>query len=466
MATNPDIVVALDTLGKRQAKIKKYQRYYDGDHDLAFATNKFKKAFADLFTEFADNLCPAVVDPVADRLRITGFGDSPAGNRAWEIWKQNRMTQRAGEVHTDALTVGDAYVIVWQSADGEPEIMVNTAETTMVYYSAEQPGRIDWAAKRWSVGKQVRLNMYYPDRIEKYITQERGAGSGDPSARAFAPYEVPGEPWPITHPYGRVPVFHFPNNGRTGACGRSELKDVIPLQDALNKSIADMLVAMEYVALPQRWATGIEVKRDPVTGEPISPWKPAIDAVWSAPDSDVHFGQFDPSDLSQFLNVQDKFRMEIARVSRTAIHFLMMQTGDFPSGESLKTAESPFLAKVMDRMESYGNVWQDVMLFALLIANTTASADDVVPDWRDPAPKSAKEQAETTEIKQRIGVPLETLLKELDYTDAEIQEMLANEQGRQGAATTAALNAIAQRQAAASGVAPPVGDQAFVNSQQ
>ena len=62
-------------------------------------------------------------------------------------------------------------------------------------------------------------------------------------------------------------------------------------------------------------------------------------------------------------------------------------------------------------------------------------------------------------------MPLETLLKELDYTDAEIQEMLANEQGRQVAATTAALDAIAQRQAAASGI-PVAGDVASINSQQ
>jgi hypothetical protein len=54
----------------------------------------------------------------------------------------------------------------------------------------------------------------------------------------------------------------------------------------------------------------------------------------------------------------------------------------------------------------------------------------------------------------------------LDYTETEIDDMIQAEQDRQVAATTATLNAIAQRQQAASGVAPAVGDQAFVNSQQ
>jgi hypothetical protein len=464
MADTADLARALSMINDRQERIKKNRRYYDGDHDLAFATSKFKNAFADLFKEFAYNMCPSVVDALADRLRITGFGKGTAGDQAWVIWQANKMTQRAGEVHTDAFTVGDAYVLVWPDAEGAPVISVQTAEETIVHYADEDRSTIDWAAKRWSTGKQIRLNLYYPDRIEKYITGAR-AGSGDPSARAFQPYEIKGEPWPVLHTYGRVPVFHFGNNARQGTPGRSELRDVIPLQDALNKTVADMLVAMEFVALPQRWATGIEVKRDPETTEPISPWRPTLDAVWTAPDSEVRFGQFDPANLDQFLNVQDRFLVAIARVSRTPLHYIMPQSGNFPSGESLKTAETPFLAKVADRMESFGNTWQEVMLFALLVAETPATADDIETDWRDPAPKSQKEQAETAAIKIGIGVPLAVVLKELDYTETEIEDMITAEETRQVAAQQAALDVIAARQAAASG-APAVGDQAFVNSQQ
>jgi hypothetical protein len=460
MADNADIVSALELLSKCQKRVKTYRKYYDGDHNLAFATSKFRNAFADLFKEFAYNMCPSVVDALADRLRITGFGKSTAGDLAWQIWQANKMTQRAGEIHTDAFIVGDAYLLVWPDDSGAAIISVQTAEETTVHYADEDRTVIDWAAKRWSIGKQIRLNLYYSNRIEKYI-------SDDTAGRVFRQYNVPGEPWPVNNEYGRVPVFHFGNNARQGTPGRSELKDVIPLQDALNKAVADMLVAMEFVALPQRWATGIEVKRDPETGQPISPWRPSIDAVWSAPDTDVRFGQFDPANLTQFLEVQDRFLVAIARVSRTPLHYIMPQSGDFPSGESLKTAETPFLAKVADRMESFGNTWQEVMLFALQIASAPAtSADEIAVDWRDPAPKSAKEQAETAAIKQGIGVPLPVLLAELDYTETEIDDMIQAEQDRQVAATTATLNAIAQRQQAASGVAPAVGDQAFVNSQQ
>src|SRR5580765_5815294 len=71
---NQDIEQAIDAFRCRAAKYAKNERYYRGDHDLAFATEKFANAFGSLFREFALNLCPAVCDAVKDKLRVTGFG--------------------------------------------------------------------------------------------------------------------------------------------------------------------------------------------------------------------------------------------------------------------------------------------------------------------------------------------------------------------------------------------------------
>jgi hypothetical protein len=60
----------------------------------------------------------------------------------------------------------------------------------------------------------------------------------------------------VPNPYGVVPVFHFANNADLGMTGRSELEAAMPVQDGLNKSVLDMLVAMEFSAYRQRWAAG------------------------------------------------------------------------------------------------------------------------------------------------------------------------------------------------------------------
>src|SRR4051794_15623027 len=77
---------------ERQPRLDLYDRYYDGDHRLAFATSKFKEAFGELFEAFATNWCGLVVDVCAERLRPIGFrfGDEPDDD-AWTVWQENSL---------------------------------------------------------------------------------------------------------------------------------------------------------------------------------------------------------------------------------------------------------------------------------------------------------------------------------------------------------------------------------------
>jgi hypothetical protein len=470
-AMNPDIAKAIKKIGKKQGAYRLFSSYYEGEHRLKFASEKFRGAFGYLFQEFADNLCPAVIDSVVDRLQITGFvledegkgsknieaekkvpppstpppapakEQAPPGSRAlvdmvagpfpeeiepppvdpvteevMRIWRANRMDKRAGEAHLEACKAGDAYLIVWPNEEGEPVIFPNKAHLMTVQYDEENPGSILWAAKCWYDEEgRARLNLYYPDRIEKYITVEKKEGGGSLEANAFVPLE--GEEGMIKHDYGRVPVFHLANNAGVGEMGRSELQNIIPLQDALNKTVMDKLVAMEFASYPQRWAVGVDVDTDEVTGAAIKPFEPGIDRLWTAANEMAKFGEFSQANLEGFLKVADNYRIEMARVSSTPLHYMMLTT-DPPSGEALKTLEARSIKKVKDRSISFGNVWEDAMAFAYKVA--TGKDVRLSCDWEDPAPKSEREAAETAQIKANLGIPDEQLWKELGYTEEEI----------------------------------------------
>ena len=56
----------------------------------------------------------------------------------------------------------------------------------------------------------------------------------------------------IPNPLGMVPVVEFRNGDRLLDDGVSEIADLVPLVDGLNKSLADMLVTSEYAARPCR----------------------------------------------------------------------------------------------------------------------------------------------------------------------------------------------------------------------
>lgn len=419
---------ALVRINNNMDDYRQFARYYAGNHNLAFATSKYRTAFGNMFSAFSDNLMPSVVDPLADRMQIEGFGveegDESAGAQAWAMWKKNRMERRAGEAHLEALKSGDCYVLVWPDGDGNPTIYANKAELWTVEYDSENPGTMLWAAKVWVVSTKVRVNIYYSDRIEKYISQKEITNlPTDPDV--FEPFYEEGEAWPMMNPYGRVPVFHFANNASVGELGQSELANVIPIQDALNKSVTDMMVAMEFVALPQRWVTGLEVPTDPATGKPLqTPFTTGVDRIWATDNPDAKFGEFGASSLDQFINVQESFRSEIARISATPLHYLLLQPGNFPSGESLKTAEVRFLSKVRDRMSSFGEQWCAVMEFCLEIAGM--SGVRLTIDWKNPQPHSEKEAVDTAKVKLEMGIPLTQILKELNYTDEEIATMLPN----------------------------------------
>jgi hypothetical protein len=418
---NNDIEQALLQIQNRKPKYDRFYRYYAGDHRLVYATDKFKNVFGHLFYAIADNLSQLVVDSISDRLQVNGFnveeGGKDSDDDAWEVWQMNRMDERAGLVHREALRAGDAYALVWPNKDGEPVIWPQMAHQCTVRYDDEEPDRLLWAAKVWMTEKRVRLNLYYPERIEKYIT--KGSVSDIPGkAQAFE--RLPDEPR-VENPWGEVPVIHFANNAWLSSFGESELCNVIPLQDALNKSLCDMLVAMEFNAFAQRWATGIELEIDPVTGKEKEPFRPGADRLWTTANDEARFGEFSQSRLEEFLKVQESLRAEIARVTGLPQHYVVNISGNYPSGESLRTAEARFVAKVKARQQSFGNAWENVLRLALSMKR--GRIDRLATQWQDAAPMSATEHLNQLILKQGIGVSEMQLQAEAGYGEEDIKRM-------------------------------------------
>ena len=192
---NNNLEQALEELRINNRRYAKLERYYRGVHDLSFATEKFQNAFGTLFREFAMNLCPAICDAIKDKLRITGFsvdagpGEIAANSR--RIWQNNRMDRRSGEIHKEAVKNGDAYAIVWPNDEGSATIYPNKAANIAVIYDEESPGKLLWAAKFWrTADKRTRLNLFFPDRIEKYIST-KDSESQLPDAKEFVPLSEP-----------------------------------------------------------------------------------------------------------------------------------------------------------------------------------------------------------------------------------------------------------------------------------
>lgn len=423
----------------------KFRRYSDGDQDLAFATPKYAAIFGQLFKSFSYNRTAGVVDAHADRLQVERFvtDQETVNDAVAEIWGRNRMDQRAGEVHKEALRAGDAYVIVWPEtgdAYGDegvfPQLWPQRAGQIRVHYDDERPGLVTLAAKTWRLHDgRLRLNFYFPDRIEKYITIQK-AEQVPKNASALTHYQADGEPWPVPNPWGTVPVIHFANNAGTGEYGASELRDVIPLQDALNKVLTDLILASEMGSFPQKVILGLD-SDDPDVQEGLRRLESGLNKIFTIPPDSggtlPSIAEFTATDLSQIVTVVELFDKLISRVSRVPVHYLQM-SGDFPSGRALRTAEAPFVSKIEDRQQAFGNCWEDAMGLALRMAGI-AEPGDLSTVWKSAAPLSQDDMWDLAEIKSRVGVPLGQILREQGYDEATIVQVLAE---RDQVATAAA----------------------------
>lgn len=420
------LINLIQDINERKPKLHTYRRYYDGKQRVKFVGAELQFEFGRQLQNLSCNRCEVVVDAVLDKLAITGFEDKAEDSNHEELakqyWEEHNMDTVARQVHQEALIHGDAYVIVWPNED--VEVFAQHSDQFAVIYDDEYPDRLYAAAKSWKLrdGKW-RVNVYYEDRLEKYISR-RPADYLPDNVGAWESFSDPQDPsWPIPYDFGRVPVFHFAVNARSGEYGRSDLHAIIPMQDSLNRSLANQAVAEEFQSYKQRWATGIQpievLNEETGEVEQISPFEEGADRLWTSTNPDTKFGQFESADLKMFEDVINGHELRIARTARIPLHYFTGM-GDALSGEALKTIESPFIDKVRDRSRSFGQTWNELMNFVLLLKHGIEAKVEVV--WKSPESRlSDKERTEVAILKQSAGVSRSQTLRELEYSDEQIE---------------------------------------------
>ena len=250
------------------AKVKSYTDlfgYYDGDAPLMYSTQQLVEVFRSLDAKFTLNVCSVVIDATKERISFQGFstGDKDVDAKLSDLVVQQDLKNEADETHEAALVCGEAYIIVWPEViDGQEtakvEVFYNDPRNVHVFYDPANPRKPIYAAKLWmgDDGKS-HMTLYYADRLEYYVTTRVEESESLVDEKSFiadisrSGVIVEGDlvTWP-KNPYGAIPVFHYQIEKR---CNKSDIKNVVPLQNGINKLMSDMMVAAEYGAFKQRW---------------------------------------------------------------------------------------------------------------------------------------------------------------------------------------------------------------------
>src|SRR5215831_15618132 len=282
----------LGALQQRMPQLNKFDAYYRGEHKLLFATVKFRETFGTLFSAFSDNWCDLVVDASAERLKVEGFrfGDDTAADKdAWQLWQRNGLDAESELAHTEAIKLGCAYALVGPDDDGNPTIQIEPPTNAIV--------AIDPALGRKRLaGLRCWLDEWGYEHVVLYL----------PDAIAWWNRKSNDKSWQLDdtqsgdNKLGVVPLVPLANMPTLRERqGRSDVERVVPLQDAINKLCADMIVASEYAAYPQRWATGVDIPKypdgHPSAGQPlpsIVSFLSGADKVMAVEDAQAAFGSF------------------------------------------------------------------------------------------------------------------------------------------------------------------------------
>jgi hypothetical protein len=223
-----------------------------------------------------------------------------------------------------------------------------------------------------------------------------------------------------------VPVIEFNNTSY-----QSEIKGTVPQQDALNKTLLDMMVTSEFQALNQRVVeTSSNAPEGGWNSSPGEVWqfKPTFDADGKYVPS--QFKTFEASNPSNYMLPIQMWLQHMALTSSTPVRYFMQSDrggrGDSPSGDSLLVDDKPLNDKVDDKHDSFDPRWFDVAkLVAISIGIDGAESLLGSPVWKDPRYDSRLAKLTEGKTMVEMGIPLEFVVTQIGLQPDEVQEVLA-----------------------------------------
>jgi len=397
-------------------KIDKYQRYYDGNHDLKMP-DASKKVLESTYG-LVINYCAPVVDALVAKLKIDGIlcDDDKARKWLWDLWRKNKALASSIKVHRNSIISGDSYLIAWPDDNNDIHIYFNPSDAIYPMYDEVSGERFKHAIKMWHDHDKngvamMRMNKYYTDRVEKYSSTDDTSKS---PAKNWTPIER------VENPFNILPVVHFKNKLVDTALGESELVNVIGPQDAINKMGVDLLKVADLHGFPQTTVSGLEGEIVPDTGLESGPGE-----VWMF-NNQVKVSQLVPADLTNLRLAIDGMIENLCEISATPRSALGKLTGGLPSGESLERSHAALNNKALERQISLGDGYERLNQILLTMGKYLGQYNGEIPPeteirWKSVSPQDRSVLTNEIAMKlEKYVISRKQALREFGYTEDEI----------------------------------------------
>lgn len=420
----------------RQPRYSRLEDYVAGNFRLPSGDPRYVKALAELQEKSKTNYVALVTNAPCERMEVQGFRfgddpDTPADEKANEIWQYNNMDLQSQIAHITAASMSRVYIMVSPPTQGEkyPIITVEDPRQTIVEHDPARPNKIRAGLKMWNddIAGSAFAVVYLPDSIHFFrgriasfyqnidydTLKERIVNAGN--------WEYFGaEP----NPLGEVPLV--PLNWRPGLHGTSmaEAEEGFSIQDRINATILDRMIISRAQAYKQRWAKGITIPTM-ADGSVKPPFDPGADILWAVESPDAAFGEFKEADITMILKAVRDDVGDFAAITKTPPHYLLGEIVN-ASGDALKAAETGLVSKTKARIKTAGWTWEKVIKLAFGWLGDRDKQNEVLAEtiWADPESRSRAELADAILKETQMGLPPEMAFERLGLTPSQIQRAM------------------------------------------
>lgn len=251
------------------------------------------------------NVLRYVLRAAYQQLYIEGIRGKRASENvtAWsELWQPNQMDLRQVGINKAALTYGKSYIV---ALPGDP---APTLRGVSPRYMSALYGDDDLWPELSLERRRSGWRIY--DRTHWYDLSDT-----DDS------YEVNLAGEPVEHHAGRTPVVRLQESSDLDDPTEGIIKPLINLQEQINLTTFNLLVAQHYGAFKQRYIIGWVA---PSEEEKL---KASAAKLWSFEDSpdEIRVGEFSQTDVSGFLNSRQASFQHVSTISQTNAYELLGQ---------------------------------------------------------------------------------------------------------------------------------------------
>lgn len=400
-----DLQIAVDAIDGKAQYYETLYSYLDGAPELKYSTARLSRAFAKSFVYFAQNWAGVIINAVLDRLVLKGFdiGDNALNTKMDEVFTKLNLNLEAQDVHEACQVTGEGFLIV-DKLDTGVDVYFNDPRMCEVFYDADRPKIKAFAAKKW-LGSDgvIRVNLYYPDRTEKYAGEK---------TKNMSLLEK------VTNDTGVIPVFHFRNSRRVmkGELDPSTLSEL----DAINKLFSDLMVAAEFEA----FKTKVIISQvDPGDLQLGADMKIHIPARETSDGEDTKILEIGGGDLERFIKPINEIANALSAQTRTPKHFFVSQSDAGLSGEALLTMEAPLVKKVQKKQEAYAPEWQAAMAYILKLMGTEVNASELSPVWQPVQSELPLTSAQIFKTEKEAGIPTINSARRMGFDETAIAQL-------------------------------------------